>query len=288
MLHLSMPLRPRINVRCEYLLTPISISKEKEGRKILCLSDIKSEKNFDHSKEYIDIISNKMVNFDLIIKDSDDNLVKFARQIIIEKLLPYREVININTCLCGAYEELENTNSFDLRRVKDNVCIFCGQSLKKQKSEVLLSNIIWPKKEDFSYHYTWSGLDIVHFLGRQKSLHKISKRSEPLKISVGNLEFGIRYQVLWATMIVYIANIENDYDLTMHYVNKVQDKAFFVCSLAKIMCPCLNFNLKAIPIVWIDDSPIITECLNSHVKLLGNALNTKRKELRVSLKNWRY
>jgi len=287
MIHLSLPLRPRINVRCESLLTPISISLAKEGKKILCLTDIKSTENFDISEKYVKVVSDKLENFDLVIKDSDPKLINFTTKIISEKILPYVKKMNVRTCKCGSYEELENVNSFNLRKVKENTCVLCGEILREKNMEVLLSDITWPKKENFSYNYNWSEYDFTNFLSRQKITHKISKKNEVLKFSFNNLEFGIRYQVLWAAMIVYIAKIENDNDVTLHYVNKVQDKAFFVCSLVKMMNPDINFHLKAIPVVWVEDSPLISNCLPSHIKLLGKAINTKRKELKVSLKSWR-
>lgn len=197
------------------------------------------------------------------------------------------KTLSVLTCLCGKYEELEGANMFNLRKVTNNTCLLCGSHLYKQNIGVLLSDIQWPKNEDFSFNRTWCGTDLEHFLGRQTKTHKISKQDETIKFLFQLSEFGIRYQILWAALIVYLVNLNNDYTVTMHYVQKVQDKAFFVCSLAKMMCPNLHINFNAIPVVWIDDSPSILDCYPSHVKLLGKTLNTRRKELKVSLKSWR-
>ncbi|MCX6756265.1 MAG: hypothetical protein NTX85_02920 [Candidatus Nomurabacteria bacterium] len=260
---------------------------EKDGKKILCITDIKINRNFDSSEKYIETLSKKIGSFDHVIKDSNSDLLNFTTKIIQEKLLPYKENVNVLTCACGAYEELVNINMFNLRKVKNNTCIICGCEIKSENIEALISDIKWPLKEDFLFKHNWSKLDFTHFLNRQGVKHKISKRNEVIKFSSEFSNFGIRYQFLWAAMIVYLCKKENDNNVTMHYVHKVQDKAFYVCSLVKMMNPDINFYLKSIPVVWIEDSPIISECLPSHIKLLSKTLETKRKELKVSLKNWR-
>lgn len=282
-----MPLRPRIDVRCEYLLTPISIFYSEEGKKILCLSDIKAGA-VDPSLAYINILRDRIGPFHLVIKDSNPEFIAFAKKTIPETLNPYKKLMVVRSCLCGAYEELQDVRMFDLHRIVDNACVFCKTPLRTQEMEVLLSDIFWPQTTDFLCNRNWASKDLAHFLERQIKRHKISKRSEKVSVRFWGTDFGIRYQVLWAVLIVFLAKTENDTNITVHYVQKVQDKTFFVCSLAKMMHPDLNIHLNALPIVWVKDSPLIPECHPSHIKLMSKTLGTKRKDLRVSLKSWRY
>ena len=288
MIHLSLPIRPRVNVRCEYLLTPISIMLEQGGKKVLCLSTIKTTGTPAVTTEYTETLTHKLGHFWRIFQDSDINFLQFALPLIDKTLSPYKKMVKVRTCVCGAYEELENARMFDLRRVVNNKCVHCEAELQQQEQEVLLSDITWPTPNEFTCNRTWSASDLKRFWERQTKTHKISKRKEPIKLSCEGLEFGIRYQIIWSAMIVYLSKIENDKDVMLHYVQKVQDKAFFVSSLAKMMSPDIQLNFRALPVVWLDGAPLISECSPSQVKLLGKGLNTKRKELQISLKSWRY
>ena len=283
-----MPIRPRISVRCEYLVTPISIISEKKGKKILCISDLKARDNKKSASEYTDMLYFKLGHFDHIIKDSDPNLIEFTLSKIVQKLNPFVKRIFIRTCTCGAYEELKNVRMFDLRRVKDNTCTYCGTKLKLKEQDVLISNIHWPLVENFSFYRRWPQTDLDHFLKRQNSMIKISKQIETVRLSHGGVDFGIKHQILWSAMIVYLAKINCDNEVTLHYVNRVQDKAFWVSSIAKIMQPDINLYLKALPIVWLNETSSIADCSQSQIKLLSKALATNKKMIHVSLKSWRY
>jgi len=288
MIHLSLPLKPRVDDRCEYLLTPISVISEKDGKKILCLTDIKDIENTDVATKYTEILSSKLGDYDRVIRDSDPIFVNFALSLIMRTLEPFIKQEYVRVCTCGAYEELEGVRMFGLRRVKNNVCTFCNTKLQKEERQVLMSEIIWPDAKDFPCNHTWVGVDLKHFLERQVTTYKISKQKEIARLPYCGIDFGIRCQILWSAMIAYLVKVENDNDVVLHYVNQVQDKAFFVSLIAKAMCPDINVYLKALPLVWIDESPSIAKCHPSHVKLLRNTLNTKRKKLQVSLKSWRY
>ncbi len=288
MIHLSLPLRPRVDVRCEYLLTPISIALEETGKKVLCLSDIKATDAVTQTAEYIENLSLKLGSFGRVIYDSDPDFIRGAPSIIDKTLSPYKKTMGVRSCECGSYEELENVRMFDLRRVVDNKCVYCGTELRQKVQEVLLSDIAWPSADGFVSNRKWAASDLAHFLARQTKTHKISKQKESTKLLCEEVEFGIRYQIIWSAMIVYLSKTESDNDVTLHYVQKVQDKAFFISALAKVMCPDINIHLKALPIVWLDGSTPISSCSPSQVKLLGKSLSTKRKELKVSLKSWRY
>jgi len=287
MLHCSMPLRPRITTRCEYLVTPISIACADDGKKILCLSEAKATAP-EVATEYVRTLKEKIGWFDRVITDSDSKLITFARDLVFKSLRPYEARKTVLTCNCGAYEELTGVGMFSQRRVVNNICVFCNHALQKREDDVLMSDIVWPHPSDFSCNRKWATADLTHFLARQVQTHKISKRRESALVLSETDRFGIRYQILWAAMIAFLAESEQDHNITMHYVQKVQDKAFFVCSLAKVMVPSLQINMNALPIIWLDDSPLISECRPSQVKLLGRGLNTKRKEIKVSLKSWRY
>lgn len=287
MLHCSMPLRPRINTRCEYLLTPISVACADGGKKILCISEAKATVP-EITAEYVGTLKEKVGYFDRVITDSDPALITFARDLVSRSLKPYKAREVVLTCDCGAYEELEGVRTFSRRRVVNNICVFCNHALQKREVDMLMSDVAWPHPSDFSCNRKWATADLAHFLARQVQTHKISKRNETALVLSETDRFGIRYQILWAAMIAFLAESEQDYKITMHYVQKVQDKAFFVCSLAKVMVPNLQIHMNALPIVWLDDSPLIPECRPSQIKLLGKGLDTKRKELRVSLKSWRY
>lgn len=286
MLHCSLPLRPRVNKRCEYLLTPISIAYADVGKKILCISQAKAI-NPEITVKYVKTLNEKVLCFDRVITDSDPALITFAKKLISKSLKPYKARKRLLACNCGAYEELVNVRMFSRRRVVNNICVFCDYELKEIEDWVLMANINWPNPLDFSFNQNWAKVDFTRFLERQIQNHKISKRNELTLVLSKTDEFGIRYQIIWAAMIVFLAKFEQDYNTTMHYVHKVQDKAFFVCSLAKIMMPKLQIRMNALPIVWLDDSPLISECRPSQIKLLRKGLITKRKELKVSLKCWR-
>jgi hypothetical protein len=260
---------------------------ETMGRKILCLSDIKAT-DTTNSTLYTDALSRLLGSFDRVLLDSDPQLVEFSLALISRTLSPFKKMAEIRTCPCGAYEELGNARMFDLRRVADNTCSYCEKRLEVRQQDVLLSDIVWPEQGDFTCNQTWSNSDLRHFLGRQTTTHKISKEKESIKLTRDGSEFGIRYQIIWSAMIVYLTELENDTDVTLHYVHKVQDKVFFICSLAKMMRPDIHFYLKALPIVWLEDAPLIPNCSLSQVKLLSRSLGTKKKELKVSLKSWRY
>lgn len=288
MLHTSMPLRPRVNVRCEYLVTPVSVISAPRGKKILCLTDIKSAGNGNEVSEYVQFLTQKVGAFDRVMKDSDPEFLGNLPHLVRTSLLPYKKCVRVRTCTCGAYEELTTVRMFDLRRVTENRCVFCGVDLEVRTCEVLFADLNWPEPDVFSCNQTWVRNDLENFLGRQTVTYKISKQNEPVRLPCDGSEFGVRYQILWAALLVYLARMEREDEIVLHYVQRVQDKAFFVCSLAKIMCPQIKIHLNALPLVWMDESPTIVESSPSHIKLLGKALNTKRKELRVSLRSWRY
>jgi hypothetical protein len=288
MIHLSLPIKPRIDVRCEYMITPISIVQEAFGKKILSLSDVKANGSATQIGEYIETLTSKLGSFDDVVCDSDLNFIQFALPLVCRTLLPHKKCVRLRVCECGAYEELEDARMFSLRRVENNQCSYCGSELKIHEKVVLMSDITWPSTESFSVNHKWSLTDLGHFLGRQTKKHKISKENEVVRLELDDVKFGVRFQIIWAAMIVYLSQIQNDTDVTIHYVNKVQDKVFFISSLAKVMRPTINIHLKALPIVWLDDAPLISDCSPSQIKLLGKSLGTKRKELHVSLKSWRY
>lgn len=286
MLHCSMPIRPRTTTRCEYLVTPISIACADNRKKILCISEAKATAP-EITTEYIRTLKEKIGCFDRVIRDSDPKLITFAKDLVSKSLNPYKIRGAVLTCNCGAYEELVDVRMFSRRRVINNICVFCNHALQEREYDMLMSNIVWPHPSDFSCNRKWVATDLTRFLARQVQAHKISKRHETALVLSDADGFGIRYQILWAAMIAFLAESEQDYKITMHYVQKVQDKAFFVCSLAKVMMPSLQINMNALPIIWLDDSPLISECRPSQIKLLGRGLNTKRKEIKVSLKSWR-
>ena len=261
---------------------------EKEGKKILCLTDIKATNAVASTKEYVETLSHKLGMFNRIERDSNSDLISFAPPLITQTLSPFKKTVKIRTCLCGAYEELESVRMFGLRKVVNNKCVYCGTGLQQKEQEVLLSEIVWPTPADFTFNKTWSASDLDHFLKRQAKIHKISKENEVVRISHGDVEFGLRYQLVWSAMIVYLTELEKDTDVMLHYVHKIQDKAFFISSIAKMMRPSIHFHLKALPIVWLEESPLISDCSPSQVKLLTKSLNTKKKEIHVSLKSWHY
>lgn len=246
MLHLSLPIRPRVNVGCEYLITPISLLQQQDTR-ILCLSHLKSQESVDYATEYLSVLSAKIGKFDRVVKDSELNFLSFAREIILSTLRPQKQIAVVKHCQCRSYEELKDARMFDLRRVVNNHCVFCNSQLREDAEEVLLSDLFWTAAEEYSCNHSWVSAELKHFLTRQTITHKISKLNEVFRLNVDESEFGVRYQVLWASLIVYLSKTGNDLDVTLHFVNKVQDKAFLVSSLAKMMNPAINLHLKRFP-----------------------------------------
>lgn len=287
MINLSLPIRPRTEGRCERLVTPISISLATEGEKILCLSDLRSGGTSESSEKYVKLVSEKVGVFDRILTDSDPELLNFSEMVIFD-MIPIRETpVTVLTCRCGKYEELKGVRMFDLKQVQNGRCVFCDEVLYEETKPSLLADIHWPTSERFTFNRGWVGTDLAHFLARQVSTYKISKDDESWRVHFGGGHYGVRHQVLWASLLANVGSRTGN-KITVHYVNRVQDKVFFVAGLATMLSPELRIHLQALPAVWVDDSPTMDECRPSHIKLIGKALNTKRKDIRASLKSWRH
>jgi hypothetical protein len=270
------------------LVTPISIASADSGKKVLCVSALKArEGSGTVTDDYTRIVSEKVGQFDLIFKDSDPAFIVFSQHILATKIALSVQKSKILACDCGAYEELEGVRMFDLHRVKGGVCLRCQSKLSVREEDMLMGDFSWPTTGSFSCNLPWAQKDLEHFLGRQISRQKISKKIEPISIVRDGLSFGIRLQLLWAIALLYISETESDTELTVHYVDQARDRVFYVCSVAKMINPNIQIYLKALPAVWMDESCPIIQCTPSRVKLLQRALNTKKKEVKVSLKSWR-
>lgn len=284
MIEISLPLRPRTDVRAEYLVTGISVFSSPYTPILnLTTMNFPSVEIANHtSYEYIELLR-KLLKLDLIytINDRQDDVIKYAKE-SIEKSSMYIDQCKCLVCECKKYEELSIIRTFNQRRVLDGVCVYCKSQLTLQEISSLFLKIDWPLINFESFNFSWVKKDWLNFQNRQNhDRYKVSKEIEPTRLIVNNLNVGIKHQLLWALQIAFISKTFRDNNIRVHFVEKVKDLAFFICSIAKMLNPQLLIHLKGCPVVWLKEEKKMCNITDCDIEKIKKGLNSKRKEISV-------
>jgi len=284
MLEISLPLRPRTDVRAEYLTTEISVFSS-PGIPILNLTTMNfpSIDTANHAtQEYVQLLSRLFKLGSIpIVSDSQKDVTGCAKD-IIEKSNVYIGRCECLVCKCKKYEELSAIRTFNQRRVLDGICVYCKSQLTLQEIDALFLKIDWPLINFESFNFDWVKKDWLSFQNRQSdSPYKVSKEIETTKLNLGGINVGIKHQLLWAIQIAFISKTFRDNNIRVHFVERVKDLVFFICSIAKILNPQLLIHLKGCPTVWLKEEKEMFNITNVDVEQIKKGLNSKRKEINV-------
>lgn len=289
MINLSLPIRPRREVRSEYLTTPVSVLNSDSGSKVLCLTKMNIKDDGQLSEEYINTLSEKVGTPDYVFSDSDKDFLLFFEEVMARnKNLLSEKIVSVLTCQCGKYEELAGIRNFNQRRVKENICTYCQSELELREVKSLFLKMDWAKVKNyfnFSHKKKWNKVDFEHFIGRQNfDFFKISKTAEPTKFSFNDHEYGIKHQIVWAILVLYISNELKDSEIKMHAVDRVSDLAFLTASIAEqVTEDKLTFNFEPLPTIWLPQEIRICDASNEVITAIKTGLNSTRKEIKVDL-----
>lgn len=281
MIHTTLPMKPR-NGRSNYvyLLGPLSVLDQPEGRHVLSITGLKSSTPDLVTEEYINLLNRTVGMFDSIYLDYLDDFKDYIKYVI--KTLPIQvQDCTLTSCSCGSYEEVSGARCYNLTRVIGGHCIKCGSFLKNKRESVLTFNHITENIFFAKMYPVWVEKDFKHFLSRQEKSYILSKNNEQVKILFKDHEFGIRYQFIWALFLKYITEKESDTEITLHYVNKVQDKVFLVALLAKMIFPELQISFHALPVILTTNLIEISSCGASEIDQLRKGLRSRRKEVSI-------
>lgn len=283
MLHVNLPMRPRIkSVPFQVAITPLSIVSQISGTKIILTTSINSL-NKSEDSEYLKFITKNISGFDFGYSDSDKEFLEFIKKEINQLSIYIEPKQLIKTCACGEFEELPHGRMFNQRKVQNDICTLCDSLLEEKESDCVLFNPDWNKARITAVNHPWVILDWKHFLKRQPVKYLFSKRIGKIKFVHNHKMYGIRYQYLWALLLGFIAQKHSDIDITLHYVNLVQDRVFFVASLALMMFPMIRISLHALPRVTTSNNIPIENIGPTYLKELTSVLNTKRKSIHISI-----
>jgi len=282
MIEIFLPIIPRTNVRAEYLTTEISVFSS-PGVPVLNLTTM----NFSSvdvanlaTQGYIQVLNRLFkLNSIYVITDSQKDAVDYAKD-VIRKSNVYISRCECLVCKCKKYEELSLIRSFNQRRVQNGVCMYCKSQLTLQETDALFIKIDWPVINFESFNFDWVKKDWLSFKSRQSANpYKVSKEVETTKLNLEGISFGIKHQLLWATQIAFISKTFGDNNIRIHFVERVKDLVFFVCSIAKTLNPQLLINLKGCPTVWLKEEKEIFDITSVDVEQIKKCLNSKRKEI---------
>ncbi len=287
MINISLPLRPRTNVRAEYLVTATSVLTATDGIPILSFTTMNFETFSASTKavnEYSEVIS-KIFNLDiqntLSITDEDEYMIKCFKSWILTSSL-YSKSCECLVCMCKKYEELVAIRSYNQRRVQNNICTYCESELKQEQISALFLEIDWGNVSFENFNFEWVKNDWISFQKRQVSNpYKMSKQIEPIQIRLDGSSFGVKHQLIWAYELLHLSKLHKTKDITLHFVEKVKDLAFFTASIAKIIDPSLNIYLKGCPIVWLAEEKKVTDVTSKDIQKIKKGLLSKRKEVNV-------
>lgn len=277
MIHMSLPLKPRVNSPAETIITPLSIYNSNEI-KILSITGINA-KPLIHNP-YISIIENKVGLFDKNFIDNDkDFLIKLKED--IKKLETFKEIHNVITCECGKFEELPQIRMYNQRRVKDNICMFCGVKLFKKDISTIDTVINW-KPNINSYNKPWVINDLNEFKKRSHNInYSITKNISPIRIHLEDEEYGIRHQLIWAYSFIYLSELYKTNKIGIHFVNRVANIVFVCCSLLKTIKPDIEIHLFGLPSVWLGKKIDLQDISSKDKDRILKGMNSKRKDLKI-------
>lgn len=281
MIHFTLPLRPRSGTHnSSYLVTPLSVINQSSGKKIICITANKSDQPQEETIHYLNLVREKIGLFDSVYTDFSIDFIDYIKN--IKSLLPlFSAKRSISSCECGYYSELENIRKFNLSKVRNELCLNCNTKILNKIQDVLIFRANWNLVFFQGMYPKWVASDLDHFLGRQTEEYLFTKEGEKILLSWGDDLYGIKYQFQWVLLLLHIANVEKEKDFTLHYVNSVQDKAFFITSMVKMIDPSLNIYLKALPIIWLNNKREIGNITENDLILFKKGLKSIRKEVTV-------
>lgn len=281
MIHLTLPLRPRGgNHNSSYLVTPLSVINQDSGKKIICITANKSDKPQEETLCYLNLVREKIGLFDSVYTDFSIDFIDYIKNIRLS--LPLHSTKrNMASCECGYYSELDNIRKFNLTKVSNELCLKCNSKITNKMQDVLIFRANWNLVSFQGMYPQWVSSDLKHFLGRQAEEYLFTKEGEKILISWGDSCYGIKYQFQWVLLLLHIASVEKEKDFTLHYVNSVQDKVFFITSMVKMIDPSLNMYLKALPVVWLNTKSEIGNITENDLILFNKGLKSTRKEVTV-------
>ncbi len=277
MIHVSLPLQPKLKAPAESLFTPLSI-QQSSGIRILSLTTMNADPS--ESEAYKTLVLQKIAPFDGFFKDADPSFLLYLQhRVPALKTTVHPQVVT--TCTCKMFEEISGIRMYNQRRVQEHVCTYCETPLFEEEIEVLslsLDNTL----PFISENQQWVKNDLTSFRERNNGVrYKISKESGPIKIKLGTKVFGLKHQVVWAYGLVYLSNLWGKKDITLHFVHRVSSQAFLCGLLAKTIEPSLQIHLKGLPCVWLDTKKSISEITKEDIGKMTKGFLTSRKELRV-------
>ncbi len=284
MIEISLPLRPRTDIRAEYLVTGISVFSS-TGIPVLNLTTMNFSSVQDANQardEYVQLYyklfrSNSIIS----IEDRHENFIKYAKYLILKSNI-YMEECECLICECKKYEELSTIKAFNQRRVTNGICSYCNSSLTLHKINALFLKVDWSLIYFDSFNYNWVKDDWLRFQKKQDlRVYKVSKEIEPVSLIFDCTNFGIKHQLLWACQIVYAAKIANENEVRIHFVEKIKDLVFFICSIVKVLNPKLSIHLKGCPVVWLEQEKKMYNITVSDIEKIKKGLNSKRKRINV-------
>ncbi len=278
---MTLPMRPRDSTaNLPYLVTPLSVLVEEIGKKILCVTGNKSNTPNAETDGYLKMINSKIGFFNSVYTDFSIDFLDFVKNKIPSMPLSIEEK-EINVCECGFYEELLTARKFNLNLLDGLLCKKCSTPITRQIKKVLLFQSDWSKCIFGNVSPKWVKNDLNHFMSRQVEKYLFCKDKEKIIVTYHNENYGVRYQFQWALLMLYVATTEQDKEITLHYVNRVQDKAFFVSSIVKMLDQDLKISFKSLPVIWPSDVVKISDSTDKHINLLKKGLSSKRKEIKV-------
>lgn len=284
MLEISLPIRPRINTPAEYLTTVISLFSSL-GIPVLNLTTI----NFPSLElanqamfEYVKLIKNLLEPKSIFVaKDGQKETIEYAKKTITGSRV-FVKNCQCLVCDCKKYEELVESRTFNQRRVINGNCTYCKSELKLQNTTAMFLEIDWPVISFDGFNFDWVEKDWLSFKKRQNgNVYKVSKEVEKIKVTMDDIDFGIRHQLLWALEIIYISKLLEDKNIQIHFVERVKDLVFFICSIIKTFDPEISIHLKGCPSVWLEKEKRIIDITDNDIEKIRGGLFSKRKEIHV-------
>jgi hypothetical protein len=292
MIDIPLPLRPRTDgdkLFLEYLTTPISVIGG-SGVPVLLMTT----KNFPdntgniEAKKYTDYLSDLsrfgLSVFQRTFCDDQASLDDYLQK-VVSTFGFYTETHTCLVCQCGKYEELTSTKSFNTRRLQNGACTYCKKAPEPKEVKGLYTDIPFGsffENDRITHNFPWVQSDWNAFLQRHTNisgLYKMSKESEPWKVTYTDTEYGIRHQFVWAVQICHAASTLGDFEITLHFVERVKDLAFFISALALMIEPRLKIHLKGCPTVWLEQEKKFQDITRKDILAIQQMLLSKRKEV---------